>query len=394
MRVNLKFTYFAKFTYFMSLTVKEINAAKPADKPYKLRDVDGLYLYVSAAGSKTWKVDCDVAGKRTTITFGKYPQLGLSDARLKNLERKSQVVAHASAPIFKKVAHEWLERKIPTLSNAKHQHQTISSLNQIIDLIGDRPVDEIKRTEFVKALQTFADTPESARRLAGRVTMIMDYAMDMGVIENHSASNLTRVLPSVGTRRHMSCVDVKDAPKLFLDIHNYEDGISKKALMLLAHTFVRTNELILAKLDEFDLDNKVWVVPAERMKLRKAHVVPLTDQAIAMIADLMDYTSCEYLFDSPVKRGQPISDSTMLSALYKMGYRHKMTGHGFRALASTVLNSEPQFNKDWIERQLAHKENDDVRFAYNRADYYEQRVVMMRWYSDWVDAQLAMGKVL
>lgn len=377
----------------MALTVKQIDAAKAKEKPYKIRDIEGLYLYVSAAGSKSWKVDCDVDGKRTTITYGKYPELSLADARLKNLERKKAPAAEVKAkvPTFKDVARKWLDNKVPSLSNAKHQHQTITSLEQMIERIGTLPIDKIPRTAFVHALQEFADTPESARRLAGRVTMVMDYAMDLGYIEQHSASSLTRVLPSIRARRHMACIDIKEAPKLFKDIASMEEGISKHGLMLLAHTFVRTNELIKAKLDEFDLDNKVWIIPADRMKLRKSHVVPLTAQSLKIIQDLSEMTGSEYLLESPVKRGQPITDNSMLFALYRMGYRGKMTGHGFRALASTVLNQEVQFNRDWIERQLAHKESDEVRLAYNRADYYDQRVAMMEWYSNWIDAQVASG---
>ncbi|MBR7792353.1 tyrosine-type recombinase/integrase [Undibacterium sp. FT147W] len=373
----------------MALTAKQIDAAKPKDKPYKIRDIEGLYLYISAAGSKSWKCDCDVDGRRTTITYGKYPDLSLADARLKNLERKKAPVERVkTAPTFRDVAREWLEKKVPSLSNSKHQHQTITSLEQFISKVGDLAIDKMPRTTLVKAIQEFADTPESARRLAGRVTMVMDYAMDLGYLEQHSASNLTRVLPSVRERRHMACIDISDAPKLFNDIRSMEQGVSKQALLLLAYTFVRTNELIKAKLDEFDFENKVWVIPAERMKLRKPHVVPLTPQSMSIITDLADMTCSEYLLESPVRRGQPITDNSMLFALYRLGYRGKMTGHGFRALASTVLNQQTQFNRDWIERQLAHKETDDVRLAYNRADYYDQRVVMMRWYSNWIDAQI------
>ncbi len=373
----------------MALTVKQIEGAKPKDKPYKVRDIEGLYLYVSVAGSKAWKCDCDVDGKRTTITYGKYPDLSLADARLKNLERKKAPAEKVKkVPTFREVAREWLDKKLPSLSNSKHQHQTITSLEQFIAKIGHLQIDQIPRTVLVKAIQDFESTPESARRLAGRVTMVMDYAMDLGYLEQHSASKLTRVLPSVRNRRHMACIDIAEAPKLFQDILSMEEGISKHALMLLAHTFVRTNELINAKLSEFDFENKVWVIPAERMKLRKAHVVPLTNQSLEIVMTLAEMTGSEYLLESPVKRGKPITDNSMLFALYRLGYRGKMTGHGFRALASTVLNQENQFNKDWIERQLAHKENDDVRIAYNRADYYDQRVLMMQWYSDWIDSQI------
>lgn len=217
--------------------------------------------------------------------------------------------------------------------------------------------------------------------------MVMDYAMDLGYLEQHSASNLIRVLPSVRNRRHIACIDISEPPKLFHGTLTMEEGISKHALMLLEHTFVRNNELINARLSEFYFPNKVWVISAERMKLRKAHVAPLSRQSLELVMALAEMTGSEYLLESPVKRGKPIADNSMLFALYRLGYRGKMTGHGFRALASTVLNQQSQFNKDWIERQLAHKENDDVRVAYNRADYYDQRVLMMQWYSDWIAAQ-------
>lgn len=373
----------------MALTVKQIDAAKPKEKPYKIRDIEGLYLYVSAAGSKTWKCDCDVDGRRTTITYGKYPEISLADARLKNLERKKAPEAKKKrAKTFREVAREWLDVKIPELSNAKHQHQTITSVEQFISRLGDYEVDKIHRTAFVETIKQFGDTPESARRLAGRVTMIMNFAMDMGYLEQHSANNLSRVLPSVRKSQHMACIDVSEAPKLFRDIMAIEAGISRLGLMLLARTFSRTSELINAKIGEFDLENKVWVIPAERMKLRNAHVVPLSWQSIKLVETLIEISTSDYLMDSPAKPGFPVTDNSLLFTLYRLGYRGKMTGHGFRALASTVLNQQNQFNKDWIERQLAHKENDEVRDAYNRADYFDQRVTMMQWYSDWIDSQI------
>ena len=219
--------------------------------------------------------------------------------------------------------------------------------------------------------------------------MVFDYAQDAGILDSHPASGLTRVLQSRQTKKPMASIAPAEAGELFRAIESYPEIITRLGLQLLAHTFVRPGELRGMRWNELVADDAVWIVPAERMKLRKPHVVPLSRQALAILAQLRDMTGDrDLVLDSPQRPGHPLSENTFLFALYRLGYRGRMTAHGFRSLASTVLN-ESGFEPDVIERQLAHQESDAVRAAYNRAEYLPRRREMMQWWADWMEARSA-----
>lgn len=229
-------------------------------------------------------------------------------------------------------------------------------------------------------------TVETAHRVGNRMRMVFDYAVDSGVMESHPAAGLSRVIKTPQVK-HMSCVDVKDAGKLFRDILTYDDPVTRIGLMLLALTMTRTVELRHWRWDQIIPGKDVWVVPGEIMKMKIPHVVPLSRQTKALLREVEPLTGDQDLVvGSLVKPNHSISENTLLFALYRLGYRGKMTGHGFRALASTVLNQESPFAHDVIERQLAHQETDKVRAAYNRAEYLDERVKMMQWWADWIDS--------
>ncbi|WP_211474814.1 tyrosine-type recombinase/integrase [Collimonas humicola] len=377
----------------MPLTAKQVSAAQPKDKPYKLTDANRLYLYVAVSGTKSWRCNYLDGGKDKTKTFGQYPAMSLADARMAHVKFRDLQDAPASdtAPTFKKVAEAWLKIKLPTLSNPKHQLQVAKTIEQYVyPHIGGKPIDQIKRQELVNIVRLVAESGvvETAHRVAGRINMVFDYAQDAGLIEAHAANDLTRVIEQRKRKKPMPSIPPGEAPALFAAIATYDEPVTELGLMLMAHIFVRTKELRVAKWTEINYDDAVWVVPEDRMKLRKPHVVPLSKQAIKLLRELAVLAGeSPYILNSPLRFGHPVSENTLLFALYRLGYRGRMTVHGFRALASSVLNEKTDFDADAIERQLSHKEKDEVRASYNRAEYLDQRRIMMQWWSDWIDSQ-------
>ena len=378
----------------MALTTKAIEAAKPKDKGYKLADASGLYLFVGPTGLKSWRANYLRNGKQATRTYGRWPAMSLADARKAHVLARSEVVLLADVkPTFRQVAQDWLKIKLPTLSNGKHQIQVAETLERYaFPRLGNMPIDTIKRADLVVTVQAAQEGGkiETAHRVAGRICMVFDYAQDAGIIESHPASGLTRVLQSRQTKKPMASIAPAEAGNLFRAIESYPEIITRLGLQLLSHTFVRTGELREMRWGELVLDDAVWIVPADRMKLRKPHVVPLSRQVVAILDQLRELTGDgDLVLDSPQRPGHPVSENTFLFALYRLGYGGRMTGHGFRSLASTVLNERSGFPPDVIERQLAHKENDAVRAAYNRAEYLSQRRELMQWWSDWVERSTA-----
>ena len=377
----------------MTLTTKAIEAAKPKEKGYKLSDASGLYLFVGPTGLKSWRANYLRNGKQATRTYGRWPEMSLAAARKAHvLARDAVATAVQTRTTFAQVVQDWLKIKLPTLSNGKHQIQVAETLaRHVLPSIGQMPIDQIKRADLVAVVQAAqaGGKIETAHRVAGRICMVFDYAQDAGILDSHPASGLTRVLQSRQTKKPMASIAPAEAGELFRAIESYPEIITRLGLQLLSHTFVRPGELRGMRWNELVADDAVWIVPAERMKLRKPHVVPLSRQALAILAQLRDMTGDgDLVLDSPQRPGHPLSENTFLFALYRLGYRGRMTAHGFRSLASTVLN-ESGFEPDVIERQLAHQESDAVRAAYNRAEYLPKRREMMQWWADWIEARSA-----
>ena len=372
----------------MTLTAKQAASAKPSEKPYKLTDGSGLYLYVAPTGLKSWRTNRVRDGKQTTITYGRFPEMSLADARQAHALARSHMLERA-APTFRELAERWLSVKLPALSNPKHQIQVAETLARYVyPAIGERRIDTLKRADLVEVVMAIQarGTLETAHRVAGRITLVMNYAQDAGLIESHSANGLTRVLMPRRTKKPMASIPPDEAGELIRAINGYDEPVTRLALLLLAHTFVRVGELRGMRWNEINGD--VWVVPETRMKLRRPHVVPLSRQVMALLDSLREYAAGDLVIESPLRRGSPVSENTFLFALYRLGYKGRMTAHGFRALASTVLNEQSPFDRDAIERQLAHRETDAVRAAYNRAEYLPERRRMMQWWSDWLDARM------
>ena len=373
----------------MVLTARIVDTARPKDKAYKLSDGAGLYLLVGVSGLKSWRANFTVVGKQKTRTYGQYPAITLADARRTNLLAKG-VRPEPASPTFKVVAVEWLKIAQGRLSNSKHKIQLERTLAEhVFPTLGSIPITEIKRATLVAVVKAIAarGTLETARRVAGRIGMVLNHAQDCGLLESHPGSGLTRVLETVN-HVPMPSINPADAPALFAAILTYSEVVTRLALQVLALTFVRDSELRGMRLDEIKREEMLWVIPAARMKKRLPHVVPLTPECLALIDEAASYSSSEFVFESPMRPGRSLGENTLLFALYRLGYRGVMTAHGFRALASTVLNEQSGFAPDVIERQLAHGEKNEVRGAYNRAQYLDQRVLLMRWWTDWVIARL------
>lgn len=370
------------------LNTKQIDGLKPKDKQYKVNDTESLYLIVTPRGVKSWRTNYKENGKYKTHTFGRYPDIGLAKARLLNSEFKDKLAQgnYGKSPTFDEVKQEWYLHHLPKLKNIKHKQQVMYRLDEYVSpIIGNMPIDTIKRTDLVKVVQAVQakNIVETAHRVGTHIRQLFDYALDTGRVEAHSANGLSRVLQTPKTK-HMNCVAVDDAGKLIDAIFNYDEPITRLGLLFCAITFVRSSELRFMRWNEIK-DKTFWVIPAERMKMKKPHVVPLSDYALEILKEIEIYTGdYDYVFQSPSRPKHPISENTLLFALYRLGYRGLMTVHGFRALASTVLNEKSPFSHDVIERQLAHKETDLVRAAYNRAEYLDDRIKLMHWYSDWV----------
>lgn len=378
------------------LNNKKLEAAKPKDKLYKLSDEAGLYIAVLKTGAKSWRCDYVINGKRKTHTFGLYPVISIAEARSLNIVFKSNLITgnETTCRTFDEVKRDWFLHKLPTLKNIKHQKQVINRIDtHASPTLGKMAINTIKRADLVKVVQDVQKKKiiETAHRVAMHLRQLFDYCVDIGEIESHPANNLGRILQTPKVK-HMACIAVDDAPALFEKIQTIEEPVNRLGLIFVALTFVRASEMRFMRWTEI-VDKRFWVISAERMKgkfgKRKPHVVPLSDFALSVLKQLEaingDY---EFAFQSPVKPNKPMSENCLLDALYGIGYRHKMTVHGFRALASTILNEQSSFKRDVIERQLAHKETDAVRAAYNRAEYLDERIKLMNWWSDQVCAFL------
>ncbi len=389
------------------------HATGEGKKIRKLPDSSGLYLWVYADGKKYWRLRYWLAGKEKSLSLGVYPRIGLREARrrrdveLKRLdnnldpaaERRAEKIRakNAAENSFEAVAREWHKKQrhlwVPT-----HAADVLRRLekNAFPDL-ARRPIAEIDAPELLAAIRK--TEARGAHDLAHRVLQVCGQVFRYGIVTGRCTRNVAADLKGALTphkAKHQAAVKPEELPDLLRAIANY-DAVGEKqtrlALQLMALTFVRTSELIGAEWSEFDFDEKLWVVPPERMKMRDEHIVPLSHQAVAVLEELEEMGRGSRFILPGRNPNKPISNNTMLFALYRLGYKGKMTGHGFRAVASTILN-EMGFRGDVIERQLAHAERNEVRSAYNRAEYLAERTEMMQAWANYLDAVADGAKVL
>ena len=383
------------------LTELAIKALKARKQTYRVSDSNGLCIEIAPTGSKLWRWRYRFNGKEQMLALGKYPLVGLAEARKKRdeardlleqgrhptREKKAQKLRRMAENdnTFEKVARRWLELKGKSLSG-KYAKQSLARLEQhVFPIIGGLPITEITIPDVVKVVERIGikhGTVETARRMKQIIGQTFRYAAQRGLCQHNPAADLRDVLPS----------SPAELPDLLQTMRDYNgDVLTKAALSLICLTFLRTGELIGGKWCEIDWDRQEWHIPPERMKMKRPHVVPLSRQAIAILKHLQKHTGDkENIFHSQRGKKKHISNGAILMALRRMGYAGTMTGHGFRSLASTILN-EKNFPPDVIELQLAHADSNRIRSAYNRAERMLERKKMMQFYADFLDAALAGG---
>ena len=395
----------------MALTDLAIKRALPGTKIIKLSDGGGLQLWITPDGAKRWRVAYRFRGVQKTLAIGVYPVVGLKDARnaregaRRNLARgedPSQVKkaakvaqAEAGANSFAVIADELLEKKRRDRKAAATLRKFEWFMSFALPALGSRPIDEISAREVLAVLKEVEarGIHETARKLRTAIGDVFRYAIATARAENDPTTALRGALVTPTVMPRAAIVAPKAFGGLLRAIEDYKGALeTRAALELLALTFVRPGELRAAEWIEFDLDAAVWEIPAGRMKMRKAHRVPLAPRVLAVLKELRKLTGQgRFLFPSVRSVARCMSENTLNAALRRMGFKNEdMTSHGFRASASSMLNESGLWNADAIERQLAHVDGDSVRRAYARAEFWDERVTMMTWWADRCD-QLRRG---
>lgn len=389
----------------MPLTDTAIRNAKPKDKPYKITDGRGLYLLVNKTG-KYFRWDYRFEGKRKTMALGVYPDVRLKDAREKH-EDLRRVLARGVDPLelkksnqkkteavkknsFECVAREWFEKNKPIWTE-KHAKTIISRLeNNIFPWLGKKDVSQITAPMLLEQLRRIEDRGaiETAHRVKSICGQVFRYAIAIGKAERDVSADLRGALPPTKPKHMATITDPREVGEFLRVIDGYKGNlITRCALKFAPLTFVRPGELRHAEWSEFDLAEKVWKIPARKMKKGdRPHIVPLSDQVIKILEEIYPLTGDgRYVFPSLRTGNRPMSENTVLGAIRRLGYgKDEMTGHGFRGMASTLLH-ENGWPTDAIERQLAHVEKNAVKAAYNHAEFLPERTKMMQWWAGYLD---------
>ena len=388
----------------MALTDTSIKNTKPKEKKYRVRDSDKLFLEIYPNGIKGWRIRYRRNGKEREVCLGNYPALPLKEARkqrdefnetltagLDPVEEKNREKLAITVTIrtFRDVSEKWLEDRA-AIWTADHLGNQIARVRRsLLPALGDLQLSEITPASVLALLKDLEKQGfnNAAHRVLGVISQIMRYAVANGWASSDPCRDLRGALAPVMTNHHPAIIDPLAIGKLLLDIDNYQGtGVVMCALRLAPLVFVRPSELRRAEWREFNFAEKEWRIPAARMKMKDPHIVPLCRQAMIILTELRAMTGEQkFVFPSMRTRARNMSSGTILAALRQMGYSNdEMTGHGFRTMASTMLNEHGK-NADHIERQLAHSPRNQVRAAYNRAQYLEERREMMQWWGDYLD---------
>ncbi len=380
---------------------------KPQNTDKKYFDGEGLYLLVKNNGSRLWRIKFRYNGKEKTLALGAYPDVSLAQARTSLREAKNEL-AKGIDPAevkqeqiraeqvkdenqFKKIALEWYNKSQNDWTE-KHRKTIIQRLEKnIFPFFVERDINSITAKELLEALRRIEarGAGETAHRVRGICEQIYKYAISTGQTEKNIAFNLRGTLQKTQEKHLAYITDPKELGEL---LHRIEENTSngiiiKTALQIMPYVFVRANELCRAEWQEIDFDKSLWTIPAERMKMRRKHTVPLSRQVISLLNELYFHTgNGKYVFHSPRGASRPITEEGLLAGLRSLGYeKGTMTIHGFRHTASTLLH-ELKYNSDYIEKQLAHEENKTVKATYNHAEYLEERIKLMQEWADYLDS--------
>lgn len=389
----------------MPLTDTAIKNAKPTDKPYKMQDEKGMYLLVHPNGGKYFRYNYRFNNKRLTLSLGVYPATSLRDARDKRDTAIKQIAGGIHPGItrkiekagsientFKAIAEDFLMTKQNEWSPAHHKHIQECFERDVYPWIGgDRPIKELSAVEVLTALRriTARGAIETAARTKQFIGQAIRYGIATGRAERDVTQDLRGALPSPVKKHYPAITEPKPLGQLLRDVDAYAGGfLVRTALQLQPLIFARPANLAMAEWSEFDLDGAEWRIAAGKMKMKDAHIVPLSTQAMALLRDIYPLTgSKRYVFASNqgTNKTGHISRESIGQAIRRMGYLGQHTAHGFRTTASTLLH-EQGFNSDMIERQLSHAERNLVKAAYNRAQHLPERRLMMQWWSDYLDS--------
>ncbi|MCT4714460.1 tyrosine-type recombinase/integrase [Enterobacteriaceae bacterium H18W14] len=402
----------------MSLNDSKIRNLKSSANPFKVSDSHGLYLLVNPGGSRLWYLKYRINGKESRLSLGTYPDVSLTDARqqrdgIRKLlalninpaqQRAAEKAARSPAKSFKTVALSWHQSNRTWSEN--HATRLLASLNNhVFPAIGNLPITELKTRHFTALLKGIEEKGllEVASRARQHLCNIMRYAVQQGWVENNPALNLVGVTaPPV--RRHYPALPLERLPELLELIESYRQGreLTRLAVLLTLHLFIRSSELRFARWSEIDFRNKIWTIPATRdaiagvrysgrgAKMRTPHIVPLSRQAIDVLKQIQAISGhLELVFPGDHNPYKPVCENTVNKALRLMGYDTKtdVCGHGFRTMACSALMESGQWSQDAVERQMSHQERNSVRAAYiHKAAHLEARKAMMQWWSDYLDA--------
>jgi integrase len=384
----------------------ECRNAKPREKAYKLYDRDGLHLEITPTSKKYWRYKYYFQGKEKRLYIGAYPQVSLLEARDKliagrkalnsgqdpaELKREQkQLAKFAAAQTFKLVADEWYEQNKSRWSDSHAKNISYRLTKDVFPEIGDYPIANLKVPHVFSCLQKIElRGHEMARRALQMTSQVFKHAARTGRVERDITFELKGCLkrPEKG---HYAAIEVEELPTFVKKLYFNKARLYRQtelALQLMLLTFVRTRELIEAPWTEFDLEKAEWNIPPERMKMKKAHLVPLSKQAIAILLELKQLNGKHALvFPSIINKKKPMSNNTLLKALDILGYKHKMTGHGFRALAMSAIKEKLGFQHEVVDRQLAHQPKNKVDQAYDRAKFTKQRTEMMQAWADYIES--------
>jgi len=396
----------------MPLTDIKVKSAKPTEKAYKLTDGGGMYLLVKPNGSKYWRLKYRFVGKEKMLSIGVYPDVSLADARQKRDEAR-KVLAAGGDPgevkkadklaqklstenTFEAIAREWHKQKADRWS-LRYRDEIIDTFEKdIFPYLGRRPIADIKPMELLETLRRLEKRGalEKMRKVRQRCGEVFRYAIVTGRAEYNPAPDLATAL-ATPKKTHFPFLTAEELPYFIKDLAGYTGSvITKTATQIIMQTGVRTQELRFARWEDIDFEKRLWEIPPEVMKMKRPHIVPLSEQVVELFQSLKPITGMYPLvFVGRNDRTKPISKESVNQVIELLGYKGRLTGHGFRHTMSTILH-EQGFNSAWIETQLAHVDKNAIRGTYNHAHYLEGRREMMQWYADYMGSLECGGIVL
>ena len=391
----------------------EIRALKPRDRVYKQADERGLYIEVHPGGSKLWRMKFRFLGRDKRIAFGSYPEVGLAEARRRRDEARQQVrdgidptaerrrekllAMYNAANTFGEVAEEYIKKMIAE-GRAEATTTKASWLLEQLEPIARNAIADLKPVEVLAALKRIEakGKHETARRCRSFASRVFRYGVATGRGETDPTSVLRGALVTPKVQHHGAVLDPEAVGEMLRAVDAYSGHlITRLALQISPHVMARPGELRQAQWPEFDLEKAVWKIPPERMKMRRPHAIPLSRQVLAYLAELNELTGPDgFVFPAFHTSRRPLSENTINQAFRRMGYAvGEITAHGLRTTASTLLNESGKWSPDAIERSLAHADKDSIRGIYNRGFYWEERVAMHQWWSDYLDELRATVKL-